>query len=214
MYVAWNTYQQISKPTVKYGTSASALTSSASSTKSVTYQSSRTWTNSVLISGLKPATTYCELIIMTLSSCDPILISWYFSLCNQPLALWLLSSDYQIVSTNSSIDTFTTGRPAGDLTPFSIAAVVDLGLVGQYGYTADSSGNSSGTPKRALSDISSDIREDGSGERSPSGAPKRAGLGVQVPVPPDVQHTTIGTLANMAGQYDFVLHPGDISYAG
>jgi hypothetical protein len=61
MYVAWNTYEHIAQPTVNYGLSPDTLTFSADSTNSVTYPTSRTWSNSVLITGLTPATTYCEL---------------------------------------------------------------------------------------------------------------------------------------------------------
>jgi hypothetical protein len=89
-------------------------------------------------------------------------------------------SDYKIVSTNSSTDTFTTGRVAGDMTPFSIAVVVDLGLTGQYGVTADR-------------------RRDG---------------GITATVPPSLEHATIGRLADLASSYEFVLHPGDLGYAG
>ena len=42
----------------------------------------------------------------------------------------------------------------------------------------------------------------------------RRGSGIPVPVPPSVDHTTIGALADMAGSYEFVLHPGDLAYAG
>jgi hypothetical protein len=56
--VAWNTYEQMSKPCVKYGTNAKSLKSQACSTTSITYSTSRTWSNLVQISNLKPATVY------------------------------------------------------------------------------------------------------------------------------------------------------------
>jgi hypothetical protein len=42
---------------------------------------------------------------------------------------------YKIVSTNSSVDHFLSPRLAGDKTPFSINAIIDLGVVGPDGYT-------------------------------------------------------------------------------
>ncbi|UKZ72479.1 hypothetical protein TrVFT333_000108 [Trichoderma virens FT-333] len=99
--IAWNTYKQLSQPCVTYGSSATSLTQQTCSQSSVTYQSSRTWSNVVTINNLSPATTYY----------------------------------YKIVSTNSSVDHFFSPRVAGDKTPFSINAIIDLGVVGPDGYT-------------------------------------------------------------------------------
>ncbi|GJN69650.1 hypothetical protein PLIIFM63780_000155 [Purpureocillium lilacinum] len=99
--VAWNTYKQLTKPCVNYGTSADSLSLQACSSRSVTYPSSRTWSNSVALTGLQPATTYY----------------------------------YKIESTNSSVEHFMSPRVAGDKTPFSINAIIDLGVYGQDGYT-------------------------------------------------------------------------------
>ncbi len=99
--VGWNTYKQLSQPCVQYGTSPSALTSQACSTSSVTYATSRTWSNAVTITGLTPATTYY----------------------------------YKIVSTNSTVDHFLSPRVAGDKTPFTMNAIIDLGVYGVDGYT-------------------------------------------------------------------------------
>ncbi|KAK3896419.1 Metallo-dependent phosphatase, partial [Staphylotrichum tortipilum] len=99
--VGWNTYKQLSNPCVQYGTSPNALGSQACSTSSVTYATSRTWANTVTISGLAPATTYY----------------------------------YKIVSTNSTVDHFLSPRVAGDKTPFTMNAVIDLGVYGVDGYT-------------------------------------------------------------------------------
>ncbi|KAL3965508.1 hypothetical protein ACCO45_002512 [Purpureocillium lilacinum] len=93
--VAWNTYKQLTKPCVNYGTSADSLSLQACSSRSVTYPSSRTWSNSVALTGLQPATTYY----------------------------------YKIESTNSS----PARRWRQD--PFSINAIIDLGVYGQDGYT-------------------------------------------------------------------------------
>ncbi|KAK3941965.1 Metallo-dependent phosphatase-like protein [Diplogelasinospora grovesii] len=99
--IGWNTYTQLSQPCVQYGTSSNGLTSQACSTSSVTYATSRTWSNSVTLTGLAPATTYY----------------------------------YKIVSTNSSVEHFFSPRPAGDKTPFTMNAVIDLGVYGADGYT-------------------------------------------------------------------------------
>ena len=42
---------------------------------------------------------------------------------------------YQIVSTNSSIEHFLSPRVPGDKTPFSINAIIDLGVYGADGFT-------------------------------------------------------------------------------
>lgn len=57
--VAWNTYEKLTKPCVQYGLTAGHLNTTVCSTTSVTYPSSRTWSNLVSLSGLKPATKYC-----------------------------------------------------------------------------------------------------------------------------------------------------------
>ncbi|KAI1800194.1 Metallo-dependent phosphatase [Daldinia bambusicola] len=68
--VGWNTYQKLDKPCVQYGTSSDALTSQACSTNSVTYPSSRTYANVVVLTGLSPATTYYYKIESTNSSVE------------------------------------------------------------------------------------------------------------------------------------------------
>ncbi|KAI2620166.1 putative acid phosphatase [Hypomontagnella submonticulosa] len=99
--IGWNTYQKLTKPCVQYGTSSNALTSEVCSTSSVTYPTSRTYSNAVTLTGLSPATTYY----------------------------------YKIVSTNSTVDHFFSPRVAGDTTPFSMNAVIDMGVYGADGYT-------------------------------------------------------------------------------
>ncbi|KAF9890275.1 hypothetical protein FE257_006189 [Aspergillus nanangensis] len=44
---------------------------------------------------------------------------------------------YKIVSTNSSVDHFLSPRAPGDKTPFSMSAVIDLGVYGKDGYTIE-----------------------------------------------------------------------------
>jgi hypothetical protein len=58
LIVSWNTFEQLTNPTVTYGTSPSALTQTASSSVSVTYATSLTYNNHVNITGLSPYTTY------------------------------------------------------------------------------------------------------------------------------------------------------------
>ena len=68
--VGWNTYEALSKPCVQYGTSSNALTSEACSADSATYPTSRTYSNSVTLTGLQPATTYYYQIVSTNSSIE------------------------------------------------------------------------------------------------------------------------------------------------
>lgn len=55
---------------MQYGTSSDALNLQACSTTSVTYPTSRTWSNAVILSGLSPATTYYYKIVSTNSSIE------------------------------------------------------------------------------------------------------------------------------------------------
>ncbi|KAK4540463.1 hypothetical protein LTR36_009209 [Oleoguttula mirabilis] len=58
MYVSWNTYSQLTQPTVSYGKHPEDLTHSTSSNVSVTYQTSATYNNHVKLEGLEPGTQY------------------------------------------------------------------------------------------------------------------------------------------------------------
>ncbi|TRX91135.1 hypothetical protein FHL15_007923 [Xylaria flabelliformis] len=71
--IGWNTYQQLSNPCVQYGTSSDVLASTACSTISITYPNSRTWGNTVTLSGLSPGTTYYYKITSTNSSVEHFL---------------------------------------------------------------------------------------------------------------------------------------------
>ncbi|UZJ55797.1 hypothetical protein CBS101457_005117 [Exobasidium rhododendri] len=66
--VAWNTFQQTSKPCVQYGTSTNNMNQVACSTVSITYPSSRTWSNLVTINNLKAATVYYYKVVSTNST--------------------------------------------------------------------------------------------------------------------------------------------------
>ncbi|KAH0289772.1 purple acid phosphatase [Aureobasidium namibiae CBS 147.97] len=66
--VGWNTYEKLAQGCVQYGKSATSLTSQACSTQSLTYGTSRTWANSVTLSGLDAATTYYYKIVSTNST--------------------------------------------------------------------------------------------------------------------------------------------------
>lgn len=58
MMVSWNTYSKLSKPTVHFGLVPQLLGRTASSDVSVTYETSTTYNNHVLLRGLAPDTTY------------------------------------------------------------------------------------------------------------------------------------------------------------
>ncbi|KAF8425039.1 Metallo-dependent phosphatase-like protein [Boletus edulis BED1] len=104
MTVSWSTHSQLDNPQVFYGESPTALTNIAYGT-STTYPSSRVWDNHVKITGLKSNTQY-----------------WYrVSNQNCPGCAY------------RTTDTFTTALETGDETPFTIAVVIDLGLMGADG---------------------------------------------------------------------------------
>lgn len=105
MMVSWNTFSHVETPSVRWGLSQSRLNNTATSNVSITYPTSTTYNNHVLISGLQPNTTY-----------------FY-----QPSPL--------MKSNSTDIFNFTTSRKAGDDTPFSVAVVVDLGTMGSKGLT-------------------------------------------------------------------------------
>ncbi|KAI0884784.1 putative acid phosphatase [Annulohypoxylon maeteangense] len=71
--VGWNTYEKLGKPCVQYGTSSNALNLEACSNNSVTYSTSRTYSNAVTLTNLAPATTYYYKIVSTNSSVDHFL---------------------------------------------------------------------------------------------------------------------------------------------
>lgn len=73
MSVGWNTYEELSAPCVKYGTSQTDLSLEACSTISVTYNTSRTWSNTVILPSLTPATKYYYKIVSTNSSVENFL---------------------------------------------------------------------------------------------------------------------------------------------
>ncbi|KAG8220622.1 Metallo-dependent phosphatase-like protein [Butyriboletus roseoflavus] len=104
MTVSWSTHAQLDTPQVWYGKSPTALTNVATGSSS-TYPTSRVWDNHVKITGLKPNTKY-----------------WY-------------RTSYQNCAgcAYRATDTFTTAREAGDEAPFTLAVVVDLGLMGADG---------------------------------------------------------------------------------
>ena len=58
MVVSWNTFSQLSRPTVRYGLSPHDLRETAWSTVSVTYPTSTTYNNHVQLKDLKPDTLY------------------------------------------------------------------------------------------------------------------------------------------------------------
>jgi hypothetical protein len=58
MAVSWNTNQKLSKPTVRYGRNTHSLDREASSDISITYPTSSTYNNHVVIKDLDADTTY------------------------------------------------------------------------------------------------------------------------------------------------------------
>lgn len=105
MYVSWNTFEKLERPTVHYGTSPKDLCQRASSNVSVTYPTSLTYNNHVKITGLQPDTMYYYL------------------------------PEHLLHMEHSKPYNFTTSRVAGDKHPFTVAVVVDLGTMGAQGLT-------------------------------------------------------------------------------
>ncbi|KAK5116448.1 hypothetical protein LTR62_007996 [Meristemomyces frigidus] len=70
MSIGWNTYEKLTKPCVHYGFSSDNLTQQACSTTSITYASSRTYSNAVTLTELTPATTYYYKIVSGNSTVD------------------------------------------------------------------------------------------------------------------------------------------------
>lgn len=115
MQISWNTFAQLpSIPTVRYGPSPNHLQfiSSPRNAESVTYPTSLTFNNHVLLTNLHPDTKY-----------------FY-----QPA----FANETQIFS-------FKTSRQKGDHTAYSMAVVVDLGLIGPQGLST-TVGNGAANP--------------------------------------------------------------------
>lgn len=113
MMVSWNTFAHLERPTVLYGLSPHELFWVASSDVSVTYNTSLTYNNHVKITGLWPDTTYYYLPTTLLKTSD---------------------------STPGPYS-FKTSKPAGEMDPYSIAVVVDMGTMGPEGlYTSAGTG--------------------------------------------------------------------------
>lgn len=102
MVVSWNTKDKLRRPTVSWG-SNKRLRNKASSDVSITYPTSLTHNNHVLIKGLKPNTKYYWLP--------------QFSTAKEPYS-------------------FTTARRSGDVTPFTVAHLVDMGTFGALGLSS------------------------------------------------------------------------------
>ncbi|KAI0870350.1 Metallo-dependent phosphatase-like protein [Hypoxylon argillaceum] len=116
--IGWNTYQQLSKPCVQYGVLSSVLAQSACSTTSITYPNSRTYGNSVTLTGLLPGTTYYYKIVSTNSSVDHFLSprpagdTGAFSF-NAVIDLGVYGEDgYTIKADNAKRDTIPMIQPA------------------------------------------------------------------------------------------------------
>lgn len=68
--VGWNTFAQQAQPCVQYGTTSSNLDLEQCSDISVTYKTSRTWSNTVILSGLAAGQTYYYKIVSTNSTVE------------------------------------------------------------------------------------------------------------------------------------------------
>ena len=124
MTVSWSTYAQLDTPQVWYGESPIALTEVATG-KSTTYPTSRVYDNHVKLTGLKSNTKY-----------------WYRT--SYQLSSFSIFASVSAVSPSNfcrncagcayrPTDTFTTAREAGDEAAFTVAVVIDLGLMGADG---------------------------------------------------------------------------------
>ncbi|KAK3671370.1 hypothetical protein LTR78_008831 [Recurvomyces mirabilis] len=73
MTVGWNTYQKLAQPCVQYGTSSTNLSLQSCSSTSITFVSSRIFSNAVTLTGRMPATTYYYKIVPGNSTVDHFL---------------------------------------------------------------------------------------------------------------------------------------------
>ncbi|GAA6030978.1 hypothetical protein JCM8097_008966 [Rhodosporidiobolus ruineniae] len=105
MTISWNTFTKLNTSTVTYGYAPDKLEFTASSDTSKTYPSSRTWNQHVKLTGLKPGTKY------------------YYKVSNHNIG----GSAYL------PIYSFKTAKAAGDDTPYTVAVIGDLGLMGEDG---------------------------------------------------------------------------------
>ena len=75
--IGWNTFKQLSKPCVKYGKSETSLDHQACSNSSITYHTSRTWSNFVTLTGLEPGCRYyCKSLFDIRGDCTSRLTPW------------------------------------------------------------------------------------------------------------------------------------------
>jgi acid phosphatase type 7 len=107
MTVSWNTYSPVHKPVVYYYSTEDKKIKKSAHGTSNTYPTSKTFNHHVLLTGLKPATKYRYTVGKD-------------------------SKGHRGVASGKWYE-FTTARPAGDDEPYSIAVVVDLGLMGSRG---------------------------------------------------------------------------------
>lgn len=123
MTVSWSTHALLDTPQVWYGESPTAVTNLATGNSS-TYPTSRVYDNHVKITGLKPNTTYWYRTSYQLNT---------FSIFVRFSFLTTLFDRNCPGCAYRALDTFTTAREPGDQTPFTIAVVIDLGLMGADG---------------------------------------------------------------------------------
>jgi acid phosphatase len=148
MSVGWNTYQKLDQPCVQYGTASNDLAQLACSTSSATYPTSRTYANTVTLSGLSPGTTYYYKIVSTNSTVEHFLSprpagdTGAFSF-NAVIDLGVYGPDgYTIKTDNAKRDTIPTIEPSLNHTTIGRLAntIDDYELVvhpGDLGYADD-----------------------------------------------------------------------------
>jgi hypothetical protein len=121
MTVSWNTYSPLSQPVVYYYRTDSShhklggVQKSAPGTSN-TYPTSKTYNHHVVLKDLQPATTYRYTVADDSKSSEPKAAA-----ANAGFGPW-----YE----------FTTARKAGDEEPYSMAVVVDMGLMGKRGLSS------------------------------------------------------------------------------
>jgi hypothetical protein len=115
--VSWNTFSQLTNPTVNYGLTPDALIQTASSSVSVTYPTSLTYNNHVNITGLLPFTKY-----------------YYLPQNSNTTTPYSFTTARAAGISISHINQSATHlHSTGDTTPYTIAVVVDMGTFGPLG---------------------------------------------------------------------------------
>jgi acid phosphatase type 7 len=189
--IGWNTFEKLSQPCVQYGTSSSALTSETCSTSSVTYDTSRTYSNAVVLTGLTPATTYYYKIVSTNSTVE------HFFSPRTP-------GDKTAFALNAVIDLGVYGEDGYTINSKTFSSIhsnpfLRLFTSATFGRPSASKGYTLWLPSTYMLTLCA-VVDMTKKDTIPS-------------IPPALNHTTIGRLASTIDDYEFVVHPGDLGYA-